>query len=290
MPYSAVTKTSGAVDSVEQLPIRYDLYVPTGGGGEELPVIIFLHGFKGFKDWGAFPLACEDLAFSGFAVLAMNFSHNGVGESLTDFDRLDLFAQETLSRDLDNVGSVIEALQKGDIVDGKATLLTDRMGIIGHSRGGHTAIAAAAEYPALSTLVTWSAVADYMAHWSEQMVREWKDKGYTEIQNSRTGQVMRIDRVVYDDMLQNEERLNALKRVRELRLPVCFIHGKADEAVSAKEARKLYEACPSTDKEIKIIEGTGHTFDTAHPFEDEGYPAAFEEVMRLTRTWFETYL
>lgn len=290
MPYSTVTKTSGAVESVEQLPIRYDFYVPSGGGGAEFPVILFLHGFKGFKDWGAFPMACEDLAFSGFAVLAMNFSHNGVGESLIDFDRLDLFAQETLTRDLENVGTVIDGLQKGDIDAGNATLLTDRMGVIGHSRGGHTAIAAAAEYPALSTLVTWSAVADYMAHWSDQMVRDWKEKGYTEIQNARTGQTIRLDRTVYEDMQQNGHRLSALERVRELRLPVCIIHGKADEAVSYKEAQKLYQACPSSDKDLKIIEGTGHTFDTAHPYEAEEYPEAFEEVMHYTRNWFETYL
>jgi uncharacterized protein len=46
-----------------------------------LPVILFVHGFKGFKDWGAFPDACEEFARVGFAVVAFNLSLNGVGKT-----------------------------------------------------------------------------------------------------------------------------------------------------------------------------------------------------------------
>ena len=41
------------------------------------PLIIFCHGYKGFKDWGAWPLLSEALAASGFVVIKFNFSHNG---------------------------------------------------------------------------------------------------------------------------------------------------------------------------------------------------------------------
>lgn len=290
MNFSSIRKTSGSVPSNEDLPIYYDLYVPDGQGQKRLPVIIFLHGFKGFKDWGAFPEACAELSTAGFAVLAMNFSLNGVGENMTAFDQLDLFSRETLSQDLDDVGTVIAALQKGEIETGRARLNTDRMGVLGHSRGGHTAVAAAAEFEEISCLVTWSAVANYNERWSDEMIADWSSKGVTEIKNGRTGQMMPVKDAVYKDALENADRLIAENRVGELNIPALFIHAKGDEAVPYSEAEKLYRACASEEKEIKLIADSGHTFDTSHPFEEEEFPDAFSEVLEATSQWFEDHL
>lgn len=290
MSFTTITKSSGAIDSTEGLPIRYDLYKPNGSTAESYPIILFLHGFKGFKDWGPFPAACEELSSAGFAVIAFNFSLNGVGENLLEFDKLDLFGRETLSQDLDDVASVVEALKKEDIHSGKAALNTDEMGILGHSRGGHTAVAAAAEHPEIACLVTWSAVADYNARWSTDMIEDWETKGVTEIKNGRTGQIMPVKKVVYDDARQNADRVIALKRVKSLYLPSLFIHAKGDEAVSHRESEKLYRNCPSKEKELKLIPGSGHTFDGAHPFVDEEFPAPFEDALNATINWFQDYL
>lgn len=290
MPYSNISKVSDSVPSTEGLPIYYDLYVPASHRDKRFPVIIFLHGFKGFKDWGAFPDACAELSAAGFGVVAMNFSLNGVGESMTEFDQLDLFARETLSQDLNDVGSVIKALQSGEIKAENASLNTEKLGILGHSRGGHTAVAAAAEYQDITCLVTWSAVADYNARWSDEMIADWKEKGVTEIVNGRTGQIMPVKDVVYKDALDNSDRLMAVQRIKELSIPALFVHSKGDEAVPYSEAEKLYRNCASGDKEIKLIPDSGHTFGTAHPFEDEEFPEPFRHVMDKTTGWFEYYL
>ena len=34
--------------------------------GEKLPLLIFVHGYKGYKDWGAWNLMAEDFAKAGF--------------------------------------------------------------------------------------------------------------------------------------------------------------------------------------------------------------------------------
>ncbi|MEL7832720.1 alpha/beta hydrolase family protein [Fodinibius sp. Rm-B-1B1-1] len=284
-----VEKISGSVPSSEKLPIYYDLYIPDNAIRESLPVIIFLHGFKGFKNWGAFPHACAELSKAGFAVLAMNFSLNGVGESMTEFDQLELFARETLSQDLDDVGSVIEALQSQKIGN-NCSLNIDKIGIIGHSRGGHTAVAAAAEYNQIKSLVTWSAVANYNARWSDEMISDWTQKGVTEIKNGRTGQIMPVKDVVYKDALENADRLMAVKRAQELEVPALFIHSKGDEAVPYSEAQKLYDNCVSDKKELKLIPGSGHTFDTAHPYEGDGFPQAFRTVLKKTESWMLAHL
>jgi pimeloyl-ACP methyl ester carboxylesterase len=205
-----VSKISGAVESTEGLPIRYDLYHPAKFVPSDTPIILFLHGFKGFKDWGTFPLICKRLSKGGFVVVAVNFSLNGIGENPLQFDRLDLFSRETLSQDLDDVGSVLNAIKRGEITAGGTHLNSINIGILGHSRGGQTAIAAAAEYDEIECLITWSAVADYNARWSDAMKNEWETRGVTEIKNGRTGQIMPIKRVVYDDARENSSRLIAL--------------------------------------------------------------------------------
>ncbi len=290
MSFNTIVKNSGAVNSTEGLPIRYDLYVPGESVSHPLPVILFLHGFKGFKDWGPFPTACEELSSAGFGVLAMNFSLNGVGESMTEFDELDLFSRQTLSQDLDDVGSVIEALKSGEIASDKVELNTDSMGILGHSRGGHTAVAAAAEYISIECLVTWSAVADYNRHWSKQMIKDWESRGVTEIKNGRTGQIMPVKKVVYEDARQNAERVIALKRVKNIYAPSLFVHAKKDESVPPSNAEELYRACPAQDKELKWVPETGHTFGGAHPFEEEDFPEPFGEVLEYTSNWFQYHL
>ncbi len=290
MQYSTITKTSGSVLSNEGLPIYYDYYLPSGVGDKSLPVIFFLHGFKGFKDWGAFPDACAELSAAGFAVVAMNFSLNGVGESMTEFDQLDLFARETLSQDLDDVRTVISAIQNGEVFPDLSRIDLNKMGLLGHSRGGHTAVAAAAEYAEIGCLVTWSAVADYNARWSDQMITDWESKGVTEIKNGRTGQMMPVNDVVYKDALENADRLMAVKRARELNIPALFIHSKGDDAVSHENAEQLYRNCASDQKDLKLIPGSGHTFDTAHPFEEDNFPAAFQQVLTYTTAWFQDHL
>ncbi|MCW9707628.1 alpha/beta hydrolase family protein [Fodinibius salsisoli] len=287
-------KLSGAVASTEGLPIYYDLYTPDSfDKGDDLPVILFVHGFKGFKDWGAFPEACKQLSSGGFAVLAMNFSLNGVGESMTEFDQLDLFARETFSQDLDDIGSVVTALKEDSIeLPEDCSLETENIGILGHSRGGHTATTAAAEYSEIKCLVTWSAVADYKERWSSNplMVADWEEGGVTEIKNGRTGQMMPLKKIVFEDILENADRLVAVKRVEELSSPALFIHSRGDEGVSYKEAEKLYGHCSSEYKELQLMPDSGHTFDTSHPYDGGDLPSTFQKVLKNTGQWFKNHL
>jgi dipeptidyl aminopeptidase/acylaminoacyl peptidase len=285
-----ISKTTGAIKSTEGLPIQYDVYHPAGSTPADLPTVLFLHGLKGFKDWGTFPAICRRLSEEGFAVVAMNFSLNGIGENPLEFDRLDLFARATLSQDLDDVGSVLQGIHKEMITAEGKPLNHDAVGILGHSRGGQTAIASAAEYSEIKCLVSWSAVADYNARWSDAMKQDWEAKGVTEINNGRTGQIMPVKKLVYDDAHENAQRVIALNRVRELELPALFIHSKGDEAVPYEDAEQLYQACPSADKELVLLEETGHTFGGKHPFEDDEFPSPLQKAFLKSKDWFVQHL
>jgi dienelactone hydrolase len=290
MEVSSISISSGQVESTEGLPIRYDLYSPISRNALSFSVIIFLHGFKGFKDWGPFPDVCEELARAGFGVVAMNFSLNGIGDDKTEFTEMELFERETFSQDLDDIGTVIDALQRGEITDSHSSLNTDVIGILGHSRGGQTAIAAAVEYAPVQCLVTWSAVADYRERWTDKMKKDWEKQGFTEIENSRTGQKMKVGKVVYQDSIDNADRVIAMERVKELRIPTLFIHGRDDESVPSTDSEKLHIACEARDKELRLVSNGTHTYGAGHPFEDQDFPKPFAEVLDWTEGWFIEHL
>jgi dienelactone hydrolase len=99
---------------------------------ETAPCLIFVHGFKGFKDWGFGPYVGDYFSKNGFFVLTFNFSHNGVGDSLTDFVELDKFAENTFSIELDELKELILAYDFGFFGNSS----NKGIGLIGHSRGG----------------------------------------------------------------------------------------------------------------------------------------------------------
>jgi len=294
MEETAIRTQQGSIPSTENLPIYYDLHLPDVHSDGSLPVVLFVHGFKGFKDWGPFPLACRHISEKGFAVVAINLSRNGVKGHGMEFNELDLFSEQTLSQDLDDVGSVVKAVTDGEIAPGSGSshvsLNYERLGIIGHSRGGHTAVAAASEHPELKCLITWSAVANYNKRWSKEMIADWKSKGVTEIKNGRTGQIMPVKKVVYKDAQKNADRLMADRRIPDVEVPTLILHGQKDEAVSVDDANRLFEQSGAEYKNVIIIPETGHTFGGAHPFDANEFPPSFKTMLGFTTQWLEHYL
>ena len=60
---------------------------------KKLPLIIFVHGYKGYKDWGAWELMGEKFANAGFYFVKFNMSHNGTTlENLNNLTDLESFA------------------------------------------------------------------------------------------------------------------------------------------------------------------------------------------------------
>src|SRR6187402_3181476 len=78
-------------------PILTDIFFEEGGGPK--PVLIYAHGFNGFKDWGNFDLLAQQFAAAGFVLIKFNFSHNGTTpEAPEDFVDLESYAENNYSR------------------------------------------------------------------------------------------------------------------------------------------------------------------------------------------------
>ncbi len=108
---------------------------------DRAPCLILVHGFKGFKDWGFGPYVGDYFSKKGFFVLTFNFSHNGVGDSLTEFVELDEFAENTFSLEMDELKELILAYDFGFFGDSS----NKGIGLIGHSRGGAISLLVGAE-------------------------------------------------------------------------------------------------------------------------------------------------
>ena len=93
--------------------IRGDLHYRSGI--RDAPTIIICHGFKGFKNWGFFPVLAERLAEDGYVAVTFNFSRNGIGSDMQNFTELDKFAKNTLSHELADLGIVTDNIYKRKI-------------------------------------------------------------------------------------------------------------------------------------------------------------------------------
>lgn len=265
--------------------IHSSLYFNNENDIKKKPLIIFAHGFKGFKDWGGFPYLCNKLAEMGFAVLSFNFSHNGVEKnSPMDFTSLEKFAQNTHTIELSDINTVINNL---DAVAVEHNIDINRIGLMGHSRGGGISIIAAANNSRIKALVTIASIAKFDRYTDEQKKR-WRDKGYIEIPNTRTNQMMRLNIELLNDIENNSEVLDILSAAGKLNKPFMIIHGKEDLAVKYTDAELIYNNSNRELTKLHIIESTGHTFGVEHPF--KGTTNAFESVIELSGNFFKDNL
>jgi uncharacterized protein len=227
------------------------------------PCIFLVHGFKGFKDWGFFPFAGKYFAKNKYFVISFNFSLNGVGKSLLGFDELDKFAKNTISRDIDELSIVIDKYRNGFF--GKTNNI--KIGVLGHSRGGGVSILCTQQKKEISALVTWASVS-YFDRYTDREKDEWRKNGYVEVLNSRTNQLMRLNKTLLEDIEANKkDKLNVVKAVGNLNRPLLLVHGEEDLTVPIKEGEKLYNSSNKDLTQFIKIPYTGHTFNTQHPFE-----------------------
>ena len=251
-------------------------------GDEPRTALLVAHGFKGFKDWGFFPYLADSLARDGHAVVSFNFSLNGTGPELVHFTDLEAFGRNTLSRELEELHWMIDWTLAGRWRGGRPV---DSLGLLGHSRGGGVGIVAAAECPELSALATWSAVSSFR-RWSEDQVRDWETQGVTWIENARTGQRMPLYRALWDDLRENPRRLDVLAAAARVRSPWLVVHGEEDLTVPVAEGKRLADASPAA--RLRVIGGSGHTFEATHPFSSP--TPSLDEAVDATREHFRVSL
>ena len=239
------------ITSREGLPIRGNIEVPKK---DARALVVVVHGFKGFKDWGFFPWLAEHLCRHRIAVCRFNMSRSGIGEDPETFERLDLFADDTYSAQLNDVADVV--------AHARTRFPRLPLFLLGHSRGGGIALLASRVIENVRGIVTWSAIAR-ADRWDEETKRAWRRDGNMDVVNARTGQTMRMSPAILDDYEANVSRLNILESAADLRVPLLVVHGGNDESVAVQEATEI--ASRAHDASLLIVESASHTYNAIHP-------------------------
>ena len=241
------------------------------------PIVIFCHGYKGFKDWGAWNIMARKFASEGYCFLKFNFSHNGgTVEQPIDFPDLKAFGQNNYSIELDDLDSVINwVCTLGKL---KTKLNLDKITLIGHSRGGGVATIKAEEDSRIKSLITLAGVSDFKARFpTGDAFDAWKREGVYFIENGRTRQQMPHYFQFYEDFVKNEDRLTIKRAASNLKIPHLIIHGDDDTSVSVEEAKALHRWNPKS--QLTIVKGANHVFGTSHPWSQNTLPKEFETAI-----------
>lgn len=246
-------------------PILLDSFYPESK--ENQPIIIFCHGYKGFKDWGAWNLMAKSIAEAGFCFIKFNFSHNGgTMENPIDFPDLEAFGNNNYTKELDDLNDLLNWIQNH--FKSNKWVNTSQICLIGHSRGGGIAIIKASEDERIKKFITLASVSDFGTRtYTVGNLKEWKKNGVKYVLNGRTKQQMPHYYQFYEDFKVNEKRLHIESAEKQLKIPHLIIHGDNDTSVKVDEAYTLHQWNP--DSVLKIIEGADHVFNTKHPWEQE---------------------
>jgi pimeloyl-ACP methyl ester carboxylesterase len=267
------------IDGSQRRPIGIDYTFPLSG--QLLPVVVFVHGFKGFKDWGHFNQMADVFAEAGFMFVKFNFSFNGTTpQTPVDFSDLDAFGKNNYLIELDDLNLVIDWVCGNKLLQKIADMR--QIFLLGHSRGGAIAVLKTAEDRRIKKLVTWAAVSDLLNRNTKKTIPEWKEKGVVYTYNMRTEQKMPLYLQFYETLEANRERLDVCAQAAKISVPWLIIHGSKDEAVSAEDARELHDA--NQKSTLLLVEGN-HTFGAMHPAGDKPIPALAQEVISATIEW-----
>lgn len=247
-----------------------DAYYPETD--KKLPLVIFVHGYKGYKDWGAWDLMADKFAEAGFFFAKFNFSYNGTTiKNPHDFDNLEAFGNNNYSKELSDLDAVINHFTKDPKVDEQKIIL------IGHSRGGGICIIKTCEDIKITGLITLASVDNLERFPKDEAFENWKNEGVYYVENGRTKQQMPHFYQFYEDFANDPHRFDVERSMEMAKAHVLIIHGTSDEGVSVKNAEHLHILNPNT--ELFLIENANHVFGAKEPWEEDILPEDLNKVV-----------
>jgi len=232
-------------------------------------LLVFVHGYMGFKDWGAWNLMKDYFLNKGFGFCTFNITHNGTTvEKPQDFADLDAFSKNRYSYEKQDVLCALDWFQN------KVDLTTCNVHLVGHSRGGGIALLCASD-SRVSSVITIAAISSIEKRFDlpSDILEDWKKIGVRYVKNSRTHQEMPHFIEQLTDFETHRSELDIRKACMQLKKPLLILHGDQDESVSIEEGEAIAEW---TKQSLHVIHGANHTFGASHPFPEQTLPSELQ--------------
>lgn len=273
-------RTSSCINGAN-LDITFTITDPLFDG--PLPAVLLLHGFKGFRNWGFFPMAAQVLASRGMIALRADTSLNGMRGTNDRVVAPEDFASNTISAELLDLHTLVASLSQE-----LGTRWNGTLHIVGHSRGGGLSHVLGRELlheqqppMQLGRLVVWNSIAEWQ-RWTPRQRDSWLTEGHIEMENTRTGQMLQMNSTYLVDIEDNAQRFDIQEASRALRGRLLYIHAEQDVTVPLREVKGLVKAAGCEDRLVTVPQ-TGHTFGITHPV--ERITSAFVRVIEQTADW-----
>ncbi|MCC6818415.1 MAG: acetylxylan esterase [Bacteroidia bacterium] len=269
------------IEGEKNVNMTADLTLPVSK--TPVPVVVFCHGFKGFKDWGHFNWVANSFAENGLAFLKFNFSHNGIkSDNLLELSDMEAFGNNNYSIELNDLDIVISFIDKNSE---KYNINPREIYLVGHSRGGGIALLKGCEDKRVKRMTLWASLSEFDSFFRPKTIETWNAIGVVYAENKRTGQQLPLKKQFYDDYLANKSKLDIKKAAKLLDKPLLIIHGEKDESVDISHAENLYNIVQHSIL-IKVEDGD-HTFGAKHPFDEANdVTPMLEELVENTVEFF----
>jgi dienelactone hydrolase len=252
---------------IERVLIPFDgatlpAYLVPGVGAGRRPAAIFICGLDTTKELWCLR-ARQQLSLRGITALFVDTP--GIGEAL----RL----QKLVTRaDYEKpVAAVIDWLETRAEVD------SQRIGLVGSSLGGYYVARAAAFEPRVKATVAWGAIYDYHRVWQRRL----RGNG---VVAAPAFQLMFITGT--NDMGAAVEAVRDFRVAdfaSRIRCPFLLMHGLEDQQVVMEDARAMFDAVGSADKQMIVFDG--ESGGSAHTQFDNHLPA-----LQVCADWLERKL
>lgn len=252
------------------------------------PIVIFCHGYKGYKDWGAWNIMAKKFAENDLFFVKFNFSHNGgTVEQPIDFPDLDAFGNNNFSIELDDLESVINFVTENSSF--KNEIDKNKIILIGHSRGGGIVTLKASNNPKIISIISWAGISDIESRFPKgEALLQWKKNGVAFIENTRTKQQMPNKYQLYEDFMANKEQLNIQFAVKKIKIPHLIVHGTNDEVVLPIEAENVHKW--NFDSELFMLKEMNHALGNTQPWPKKNMPIDLEKVVLHSIKFIKTTL
>ncbi len=229
-----------------------------------LPLVVFEHGFKSFKEknlhYGFL------LAKKGFrVVLPCAVYHGERQQGLTDME-MDFHFWDIVLRSIDELAKIKESFEKQGLID------NGRIGVAGTSMGGLVTLGALTKYPWIKVAVSLMGMPAFTKFFHRQLAG-LKQQGI-ELPMSEKELEFISGNIAAVDLSMQPEKLDGR--------PLLFWHGKLDQTVPFDLAYDFYEQT----KPLYV----DHPEKLAFIVDEEaGHAVSREAVYKLVE-WFEKYL
>ena len=220
------------------------------------PIFVLCHGFGVSKDWGFLPVLSRLIAENGIVSLCFNFSHSGVKRNETKVTELDIFKQNSLSKEKEDLIKLLENLTSNSFLSFYNNYDKAQIFIGGYSRGADATLSVATlELPFIKGVVTLAAKSK-IKNIPFLIEKKWRKDEVKYVPDFNNMLLLPLGTELLEDLTKSKNIIE--QNIKSIKTPILIIHGEDDKNTPVKSAYCLNRWARNST--LTIISRANHNF------------------------------